>query len=52
MTANACVLYTQVELHEYIKVGKTLYTTRHTDRIELVPHRTLTHKVFYITGVY
>ena len=44
----------QVELHEYVKVGRTLYTisdSKQMDRIELVPHRTLNHKVSCILGV-
>ena len=48
---DACIfvyLYLQVELHEYVKVGRTLYSVNNSnqlDRIELVPHRTLNHKV-------
>ena len=48
-----CIMATQVELHEYVKVGRTLYTisnSKQMDRIELVPHRTLNHKVSCIFG--
>lgn len=42
---------TQVELCEYVKVGRTLYTisnSKQMDRVELVPHRTLNHKVYLV----
>jgi len=47
----AVSVYLQVELHEYVKVGRTLYTIDDSgsmDRIQLKSNRTIEHKVVHL----